>query len=91
MYNEKDILICLYPRSTEGEILFYLCPSFRLSVRLFVRSMIFFVALFSATIDGRNTIFGHKLHIGMQYCGKRFLDPSDSYFLFADLVVFYAD
>jgi hypothetical protein len=32
------------------------------------------VAFFSATIDGRNLIF----------CGKRFFDPSDSYFLFAE-------
>jgi hypothetical protein len=32
----------------------------------------FFVAIFSATIDDRNLIFGHKLHIGMPYCGKRF-------------------
>jgi hypothetical protein len=24
------------------------------------------------TIDDRNLIFGHKLHIGMPYCGKRF-------------------
>ena len=30
---------------------------------------------FSATIDGRNLIFGHKLHIGMPYCGKRFWTP----------------
>ena len=30
------------------------------------------VAFFSATIDGRNLIFGHKLHIGMPYCEKRF-------------------
>ena len=43
----------------------------------------FFVAFFSATIDGRNLIFGHKLHIGTPYRGKRFFDPSDSYFLFA--------
>jgi hypothetical protein len=35
-------------------------------------SNIFFVAFFSATIDGRNLIFGHKLHIGMPYCGKCF-------------------
>ena len=35
-------------------------------------SKIFFVAFFSTTIDGRNLIFGHKLHIGMPYCGKRF-------------------
>jgi hypothetical protein len=32
----------------------------------------FFVAFFSATIDDRNLIFGHKFHIGMPYCGKRF-------------------
>ena len=31
-----------------------------------------FVAFFSATIDGRDLIFGHKLHIGTPYCGKRF-------------------
>jgi hypothetical protein len=39
------------------------CPS--------VRPKIFFVAFFSATIDGRNLIFGHKLHIGTPYRGKR--------------------
>ena len=32
----------------------------------------FFVAFFSATIDDRNPIFGHKLLIGMPYCRKRF-------------------
>jgi hypothetical protein len=32
----------------------------------------FFVAFFSATIDGRDLIFGHKLHIGTPYRGKRF-------------------
>jgi hypothetical protein len=32
----------------------------------------FFVAFFSATIDGRNLMFGHKLHIGTPYCGKSF-------------------
>jgi hypothetical protein len=57
----------LYPRSPKGQggILFYLCPSFR-------PSKIFFFTFFSATIDDRNLIFGHKLHIGMPYCGKRF-------------------
>ena len=62
---------CLYfytPVPPEGDILFYLCPSFRPSVL----PKIFFVAFFSANIDGRNLIFGHKLHIGMPYCGKRF-------------------
>ena len=43
------------------------------SVRLSFRpSKIFFVTIFSATIDGRNLILGHKLHIGMPYCGQRF-------------------
>jgi hypothetical protein len=32
----------------------------------------FFVAFFSVTVDGRNLIFGHKLHIGTSYHGKRF-------------------
>jgi hypothetical protein len=31
------------------------------------------VVFFSATIDGRNLIFGHKLYIGTPYRGKRFL------------------
>jgi hypothetical protein len=33
---------------------------------------IFFVTFFLVTVDGRNLIFGHKRHIGMPYCGKRF-------------------
>jgi hypothetical protein len=33
----------------------------------------FLVAFFSATVDGRNLIFGYKLHIGTPYRGKRFL------------------
>jgi hypothetical protein len=33
---------------------------------------IWIVTFFSATIDGRNLIFGHKLHIGTPYRGKRF-------------------
>ena len=33
----------------------------------------FFVTFFSATIDGRDLVFGDKLHIGTPYRGKRFL------------------
>jgi hypothetical protein len=33
----------------------------------------FFVTFFSATIDGRDLVFGHKLHIGTPYRGKRCL------------------
>ena len=51
------VIIPPFPGGGE-RILFYLCPSFRSST-----------IFFSATIDGRNLIFGHKLHIGMPYCG----------------------
>jgi hypothetical protein len=33
----------------------------------------FFVAFFSANIDGRTLIFRYKLHIGTPYRGKHFL------------------
>jgi hypothetical protein len=48
------------------------CPSFR-------PSNIFFVAFFSANIDDRNLIFGHRFHIGMPYCGKRFWSKNASH------------
>jgi hypothetical protein len=35
-------------------------------------SKIFFITLFSVTVDGRDLIFGHKLHIGTPYRGKHF-------------------
>ena len=50
--------------SVRPSVLPSVCPS--------VRPKIFFVAFFSATIDGRNLIFGHKLHIGTPYSGKCF-------------------
>ena len=46
----------------------------------------FFVAFFSATIDGRNLIFRHNSSYWNAILWEVFLDPSDSYFLFADLV-----
>ena len=49
-----------------GNRQFGMLPSFR-------PSKIFFVAFFSVTVDGRNLIFGHKLHIGTPYRGKCFL------------------
>jgi hypothetical protein len=33
------------------------------------KNQLFFVAVFSVTVDGRNLIFGHKRHIGIPYCG----------------------
>ena len=60
------ILDLIIPPVPEGGGGYTVLP---LSVR---PSKIFFVTFFSATIDGRNLIFGHKLHIGMPYRGKRF-------------------
>jgi hypothetical protein len=46
----------------------------------------FLVTFFSATVDGRNLIFGHKLWPSYRYpiSWEAFFDPSDSYFLFAE-------
>ena len=50
-----------------------LLPVCRLSWLLYTLNICtFFVTFFEATIDGRNLIFGHELHIGTQYCGKCF-------------------
>ena len=57
------------PLSVCPSVLPSVLPSFHLSFR---PSKIFFVAFFSVTVDGRNLIFGHKLHIGTPYRGKRF-------------------
>ena len=48
-----------------------------------------FVAFFSVTVDGRNLIFGSQASYRYTILWVAFLDPSDSYFLFADLVGFY--
>ena len=59
------IVVIISPLHQRGVYCFTsACPS--------VRPKIFFVAFFSATINGINLIFGHKLHIGIPYRGKRF-------------------
>jgi hypothetical protein len=54
----------------------FLLPVCRLSWFLYTLNIhcicTFFVTFFSATIDDRDLIFGHKLHIGTPYRGKRF-------------------
>ena len=66
--NLLPILDLIIHRLPEGGGGYTVLP---LSIR---PSKIFFGTFFSATIDGRNLIFGHKLHIGirMPYRGKRF-------------------
>jgi hypothetical protein len=46
--------------------------SFIVKCNFFLIKCTFFLTFFSAAIDGRDLIFGHKLHIGTPYCGKRF-------------------
>jgi hypothetical protein len=73
--QERGYLYTLAPPDGRGEVYCFTCPSFR-------PSKIFFVTFFSATIDGRNLIASYRYDILWEV----FLDPSDSYFLFADLV-----
>jgi hypothetical protein len=71
IYTNSNTFNIFIPPLSEGGggILFFVCRSFHLSFR---PSKIFFIAFFSVTVDGRNLIFGHKRHIGIPYCGKRF-------------------
>ena len=67
------IYVCHIVGSVFGPVRFLL-PVCRLSWFLYTLNIYahFFVTFFSATIDGRDLIFGHKLHIGTPYRGKRF-------------------
>ena len=69
-YGPRKLNIIIPPLSEGGGgytvLPLSVCPSFR-------PSKIVFVAFFSVTVDGRNLIFGHKLHIGTPYSGKCFL------------------
>ena len=51
---------------------YFLLPSLLIFIHI-EHICTFFVTFFSATIDGRDLVFGHKLHIGTPYRGKRFL------------------
>ena len=79
-------LIFLYPRSPKGEggILFYLSvlPSFRLSQDIFRRTFL------SNCWWQRSDIWSQASY-RYAILWEAFLDPSDSYFLFADLAGFY--
>ena len=71
----------LYPRSPKGEggILFYLCPSVQdIFRRIFLSNCWWQKSDIWSQVSYRYTILW-----------VAFLDPSDSYFLFADLVGFY--
>ena len=90
-------LIFLYPRSPKGEggILFYLCPSFRPSVRPYVRPSVLpsiqdiFRRIFLSNCWWQKSDIWSQASYTYPILWEAFFDPSDSYFLFADLVGFY--
>ena len=75
----------LYPRSTKGEvgILFYLCPSVLPSVQDIFRR------IFLSNCWWQKSDIWSQASYRYTILWVAFLDPSDSYFLFADLVGFY--
>ena len=77
-----QIKLLLYSRSPEGEggILFYLCPSIRPR---------YFSSHFSQELSMAEIWYLVTSFIWVCHIVGAFLDPSDSYFLFADLVGFY--
>jgi hypothetical protein len=62
-------------QNKNGQIMVYKTPYRKLNFEQHEHQRIctIFVTFFSATIDGRNLMFGHKLHIDTPYGGKRFL------------------
>ena len=74
----------LYPRSPKGEggILFYLCPSVRPSQDIFRR-------IFLSNCWWQKSDFWSQASYRYTILWVAFLDPSDSYFLFANFVDFY--
>ena len=79
----------LYPRSPEGEggILFYLCPSIRPSVIPSVQDI--FRRIFLSNYQWQKSDIWSQASYRYAILWVVFLDPSDSCFLFADLVGFY--
>ena len=73
------------PRSPKGEggILFYLCPSILPSVQDIFRR------IFLSNCWWQKSDIWSQASYGYTILWVAFLDPSDSYFLFADLVGFY--
>ena len=79
----------LYPRSPEGVggILFYLCPSFRPSILPSVQ--VIFRRIFLSNYRWQKSDIWSQASYRYAILWVAFLDPTDSYFLFADLVGFY--
>jgi hypothetical protein len=78
-------MVLLYPRSPKGEggILFYLCPSVLPSVQDIFRR------IFLSNCWWQKSDIWSQASYRYTILWVEFLDPSGSYFLFADLVGFY--
>ena len=83
----------LYPRSPKGEggILFYLCPSVHLSFRPSILPSVqdIFRRIFLSNCWWQKSDIWPQASYRYTILWVAFLDPSDSYFLFADLVDLY--
>ena len=78
----------LYPRCTgRGDLLFYLCPSVRPSVLPSVQDI--FHRIFLSNYWWQKSDIWSQASYRYAILWEVFLDPSDSYFPFADLVGFY--
>jgi hypothetical protein len=79
----------LYPRSPkrEGGILFYLCPSVHPSVLPSVQDI--FRRIFLSNCWWQRSDIWSQASYRYPISWEAFLNPSDSYFLFADFVDFY--
>jgi hypothetical protein len=82
-------MIFLYPRSPSwsGGILFYLCPSVRPSILPSVQDI--FRHTFLSNFWWQRSDIWSQASYRYLISWEAFLDPSDSYFLFANLVDFY--
>jgi hypothetical protein len=75
---EEGVYCFLYPHSTGGGILFYHCPSQDIFRRIFLSNYWW----------QKSDIWSQPSY-SYPISWEAFFDPSDSYFLFADLVGFY--
>ena len=85
IFLKTAFLIYLYPRSSKGEggILFYLCPSVLPSVQDIFRRIFLSNCWWQKSDIWSQALYRYTI------LWVAFLDPSDSYFLFADLVGLY--
>ena len=82
MYWDSKLLLIIPPLHRREGILFYLCPSFRPSPDIFRR-------IFLSNYWWQKSDIWSQASYRYAILWEAFLDPSDSYFLFADLVGFY--